>query len=90
MLISGPSQGSAKTYNAEFLIRYADKHGPITVRGLYYQAEVAGVEGIDKDESGYLKVQRQVLQPWPEQPRQVLHRQRRRRSGQAARRPNCA
>jgi len=46
---------------AEFLIRYADKHGPITVRGLYYQAEVAGVEGIDKDESGYLKVQRQVL-----------------------------
>jgi hypothetical protein len=26
---------------ARFLIDYAEKHGPVTVRGLYYQAEVA-------------------------------------------------
>jgi hypothetical protein len=46
---------------AEFLVDYASEHGPITVRGLYYQAEVAGIPGIDKTESGYKKVQRQVL-----------------------------
>jgi len=46
---------------AEFLIDYAEQHGPITVRGLYYQAEVGGVPGIDKTKSGYGKVQRQVL-----------------------------
>lgn len=47
---------------AAFLIDYARRHGPITVRGLYYQAEVAGLRGIDKSESGYRKVQAQVLQ----------------------------
>ena len=31
---------------AEFLIDYADEHGPVTVRGLYYQAEVHGAPGI--------------------------------------------
>jgi hypothetical protein len=46
---------------AEFLIDYAREHGPITVRGLYYQAEVAGVPGIDKTETSYRKVQSQVL-----------------------------
>jgi hypothetical protein len=46
---------------AAFLIDYAEQHGPITVRGLYYQAEVANISGIDKTESGYKKVQRQVL-----------------------------
>jgi hypothetical protein len=46
---------------ASFLIDYAERHGPVTVRGLYYQAEVAGVPGIDKTDSGYAKVQRQVL-----------------------------
>jgi hypothetical protein len=46
---------------AEFLIDYAEAHAPVTVRGLYYQAEVAGVPGIDKDDKGYAKVQRQVL-----------------------------
>ena len=46
---------------AAFLIDYAECHGPITVRGLYYQAEVAGIPGIDKTESGYNKVQAQVL-----------------------------
>jgi hypothetical protein len=46
---------------AKFLVAYAEQHGPITVRGLYYQAEVADVPGIDKTESSYAKVQRQVL-----------------------------
>jgi hypothetical protein len=46
---------------ADFLIDYAQTHGPISVRGLYYQAETANLPGIDKTESSYLKVQRQVL-----------------------------
>ncbi len=46
---------------AQFFIDYATQHGPVTVRGLYYQAEVAGVPGIDKTESGYGKTQVQVL-----------------------------
>jgi hypothetical protein len=46
---------------AEFFIRYAREHGPVTVRGLYYQAEVHGIPGIGKDQPGYQKVQRQVL-----------------------------
>jgi hypothetical protein len=46
---------------AEFLIDYAQEHGPITVRGLYYQAEVRNVPGISKDDKDYAKVQRQVL-----------------------------
>ena len=33
---------------AEFLIDYASEHGPVTVRGLYYQAEVASLPGISK------------------------------------------
>jgi hypothetical protein len=46
---------------ARFLIDYATRHGPVTVRQLYYRAEVEGVPGIDKTESGYDKIQRQVL-----------------------------
>jgi hypothetical protein len=46
---------------AEFLIAYAEEHGPVTVRGLYYQAEVKKVPGIDKQDGAYVKVQRQVL-----------------------------
>jgi len=46
---------------AEFLIDYASEHGPITVRGLYYQAEVARLPGITKDDKDYTKIQRQVL-----------------------------
>jgi hypothetical protein len=46
---------------AEFLIAYAEEHGPVTVRGLYYQAEVNNVPGITKDDKDYVKVQRQVL-----------------------------
>jgi hypothetical protein len=46
---------------AEFLIDYANEHGPVTVRGLYYQAEVAGLPGIGKDDRDYTKIQRQVL-----------------------------
>jgi hypothetical protein len=47
---------------AAFLVAYAQQHGPITVRGLYYQAEVHKLPGVDKAESGYGKVQRQVLE----------------------------
>jgi hypothetical protein len=46
---------------AAFLIRYAQAHGPVTIRCCYYQAEVGGIPGIGKDESGYRKVQRQML-----------------------------
>ena len=46
---------------AAFLIGYACEHGPVTVRGLYYQAEVASLPGISKDDKDYAKVQRQVL-----------------------------
>jgi len=46
---------------ARFLIEYASLHGPVTVRQLYYQAEVHGAPGIDKTEAGYDRVQRQVL-----------------------------
>jgi hypothetical protein len=46
---------------AAFFIAYAGAHHPVTVRGLYYQAEVHGVPGIDKTDAGYDKVQAQVL-----------------------------
>jgi hypothetical protein len=46
---------------AKFLISYAEEHGPVTVRGLYYQAEVRGLPGVTKDDKDYSKVQRQVL-----------------------------
>jgi hypothetical protein len=46
---------------AAFYIAYAEEHGPVTVRGLYYQAEVHGVPGIDKADAAYERVQRQVL-----------------------------
>jgi hypothetical protein len=46
---------------AQFYIRYAGEHGPVTVRQLYYRAGVEGVAGIDKTDGGYVKVQRQVL-----------------------------
>lgn len=46
---------------AEFLIDYAQRHKPVTVRQLFYAATVAGVPGIDKTEAGYNKVQVQVL-----------------------------
>ena len=46
---------------AQFLINYAELHGPVTVRGLYYQAEVASIPGIGKSENDYDKIQSQVL-----------------------------
>jgi hypothetical protein len=46
---------------ASFLIAYAAKHGPVTVRQLYYRAVVEGIAGIDKTEAGYTRIQRQVL-----------------------------
>lgn len=47
---------------AEMLVDLAYDHGPCSVRHLYYAAVVAGVPGITKTDSGYGKVQRQVLQ----------------------------
>ena len=46
---------------AAFLIDYADEHGPVTVRQLFYQAVVRELPGIEKDDSGYNKIQEQVL-----------------------------
>jgi hypothetical protein len=46
---------------AEFLIAYAMEHGPVTVRQLYYQAEVHELPGIDKTDNGYNRIQYQVL-----------------------------
>jgi hypothetical protein len=46
---------------ATFLLAYAEKHAPVTVRQLYYVAEVHGVPGITKSDGDYDKVQRQVL-----------------------------
>jgi hypothetical protein len=47
---------------AAFFIDYAARHGPVTVRQLYYRAEVQGVAGIEKTEESYRRVQRQVLE----------------------------
>lgn len=46
---------------AQFLIDYAKRHRPVTVRQLFYAATVAGIPGVDKTEAGYNKVQVQVL-----------------------------
>jgi len=46
---------------AQFLISYAIRHHPVTVRQLFYAATVAGVPGIEKNDNGYNKVQLQVL-----------------------------
>jgi hypothetical protein len=46
---------------ARFLIAKAYELGPVTVRGLYYQAEVARLPGITKAEGDYAKVQQQIL-----------------------------
>jgi hypothetical protein len=43
---------------AEFLIAYAEEHGPVSVRQLYYQGETVNLPGIDKTESSYDKIQR--------------------------------
>lgn len=47
---------------AVFLIDYACRNAPVTVRQLFYAATVAGVSGISKDDNGYNKVQIQVLE----------------------------
>lgn len=46
---------------ARFLIDYAAKHAPVTVRQLFYAATVAGIPGIRKDDNGYNAIQQQVL-----------------------------
>jgi hypothetical protein len=53
--------GEEMEERARFLIKYSDQHGPVTVRGLYYRAEVARLPLIDKTETSYRKVQRQVV-----------------------------
>ena len=57
------SRGSSEEMEvrAAFLIGYAANHQPVTVRGLYYQAESFHIPGIDKTENGYRKVQYLVL-----------------------------
>lgn len=47
---------------AAMLTDLAAQHGPCSVRHLFYASVVAGVPGITKDQSGYSKVQRQVLE----------------------------
>jgi hypothetical protein len=47
---------------ADFLIACAEEHGPVSVRGLYYQAEVAGLAGIGKTE---LSLSMSSLKPQP-------------------------
>lgn len=47
---------------ADALVRLAEENGPCSVRHLFYAATVAKVPGITKDDSGYGKVQRQVLE----------------------------
>jgi hypothetical protein len=46
----------------EQIIDLADEHGPCSVRHLFYRAVVDAVPGITKNDSGYNKVQRIVLE----------------------------
>ncbi len=46
----------------EMLVDLAYANGPCSVRHLYYAATVAKVPGIDKDDKGYAKVQRLILE----------------------------
>ena len=41
---------------AKFLLGYADQHGPVTVRQLYYVAEVNLLPGISKADGDYDKI----------------------------------
>jgi hypothetical protein len=57
----GANLGAGAWQRAEFLIAKALELGPVTVRGLYYQAEVAHLPGIGKADGDYNKIQQQVL-----------------------------
>lgn len=46
---------------SEMLVDLAVEHGPCSVRHLFYASVVAGMPGITKDDKGYRKVQRLVL-----------------------------
>lgn len=50
------------TERRQALVNLAEEHGPCSVRHLFYRATVEGVPGITKDDSGYSKVQRLVLE----------------------------
>jgi hypothetical protein len=71
---------------AAFLIDYATKHGPVNVRQLYYRAGVERIPGIEKTESGYTKIQRQVLTLRRE--KRLEYRNNRRRDALAAQTEN--
>lgn len=45
-----------------FLLAYAERYQPVTVRQLYYAASVRNIAKVGKDESGYHRVQRRVQQ----------------------------
>lgn len=45
-----------------FLVHYAAMHKPVTVRQLFYAATVHNLPGVTKDDKGYGKVQRRVLE----------------------------
>lgn len=47
---------------SEMLVQLAHDNGPCSVRHLYYAATVAKVPGIGKNDAGYCKVQRLVLE----------------------------
>src|SRR5437870_3324607 len=46
----------------EMIVNLAEEHGPCSVRHVFYQSVVAGVPGVTKNDSGYNKVQRIVLE----------------------------
>lgn len=43
------------------IVELAAEHGPCSVRHLFYRAVVDGIDGIDKTNNGYMKIQRAVL-----------------------------
>ena len=43
------------------IVELAEEHGPCSVRHLFYRAVVDGIDGIGKNNNGYMKVQRAVL-----------------------------
>jgi hypothetical protein len=62
---------------ADFLITYASEHGPVSVRGLQYQAEVALILGIEKDEKGICKGPAAGAPAPPQRPASVPQHRRR-------------
>lgn len=53
--------GNEMEERAAFLLDYAARNAPVTVRQLFYAATVAGLPGIAKNDKGYNAIQNQVL-----------------------------